>query len=81
MIPTNQTALNLRAFVAYCESGNTPANPFTLIPYEQAIDAGIPFSETFVYEGKDWAVFVTGDFSPCDVEALKQAGIIDDENA
>ncbi len=79
----NQTAmspaaLNLRAFVAYCESGDNPSNPFTLIPYDDACNQGIPFSQTFIHEGLQWAVFVTGDFSPCDVEALEQAGIIDD---
>ena len=73
-------ALNLRAFVAYCESGENPSNPFTLLPFDEACNAGIPFSQTFIHEGLQWAVFVTGDFSPCDVEALEQAGIIDDED-
>jgi hypothetical protein len=77
MIPTNPTALTLRAFVAYCESGDNPTNPFTLIPHADAIAAGIPFAQTFIHEGREWAVFVTGDFMPDELCALEDAGVVD----
>jgi hypothetical protein len=47
----------LRAFLAYAETMEFP-RPFTLIPYAEAIAAGIPFSETLSHEGLDWAVLV-----------------------
>lgn len=67
---------HLRAFIAYAETTG-PGVCFTLIPYHQAIAAGIPFSETLVHEGLEWAVFLAGDCSPCDMIALEQAGVID----
>ena len=70
-------AHTLRAFIAYCESGETHSNPFTLLPYGEAIAMGIPFSETYIFEGYEWAVFVTGDVTPCELLALEKAGIVD----
>ena len=70
-------ALALRAFIAYCEGGQTPSNPFALLPYEETIALGIPFSETFIYEGIQWAVWVAGDVTPCELIALEKAGVVD----
>jgi hypothetical protein len=70
-------AIALRAFIAYCEGGNNPTNPFALLPYAETIDLGIPFSETFIHEGIEWAVFVTGDVTPCELIALENAGVVD----
>ena len=74
---TTNAVSHLRAFIAYAETMEFP-RPFTLIPYAEAIAAGIPFAETLVHEGNDWAVFIAGDCSPEDHLALEQAGIIDD---
>ena len=79
MIPKKHNAVShLRAFIAYAEASR-PDVCFTLIPYDQAIAAGIPFAETLVHEGLDWAVWIAGDCSPCDLIALEQAGVIDVE--
>jgi hypothetical protein len=69
--------IHLRAFIAYCEGQAPSAYPFALMPYADAIAAGIPFSVTFSHEGNDWAVFVAGDCSPHDTLALEQAGVLD----
>lgn len=77
MIPKTHNAVShLRAFIAYAEASR-PNVCFTLIPYDQAIAAGIPFAETLVHEGLDWAVWLAGDCSPCDLLALEQAGVVD----
>ncbi len=79
MIPNTYNAVNhLRAFIAYAESSG-PENVFTLIPYDQANAAGIPFAVTFEHEGLSWAVWIAGDCSPCELIALEQAGVIDAE--
>ena len=76
--PTPASVVYLRAFIAYCE-GHAPTQfPFALLPYDEAVKAGIPFSITFTHEGNHWAVFVAGDCSPHDTIALEQAGVIDD---
>ena len=63
--PTMENSLiYLRAFFAYCESGQAGESPFALIPYADAIAAGIPFSETFVHEGNDWAIVAGCDHGP-----------------
>jgi len=72
------TVIHLRAFIAYCE-GQQSMRPFTLIPYADAIAAGIPFSETFEHEGNAWSVWTAGDCSPEDHLALEEAGVIDAE--
>jgi hypothetical protein len=74
---TNPAVIQLRAFIAYCE-GCTKENTFTLIPYADAVEAGIPFAETFVHEGNEWAVWFAGDCAPDELIALEQAGVIDD---
>lgn len=75
---TNPTAVQtLRAFIAYCEGGSDPAAPVILLPFDQATEAGIPFSVVFSHEGLQWAVFVTGDASPEAVTLLEAAGVID----
>ena len=73
--------IHLRAAIAYAETRNKGDAPFTLIPYADAIAAGVPFAETLVHEGNDWAVFVMGDASPEDLEYLEQAGVIDADDA
>lgn len=67
---------HLRAFIAYAETTG-PGVCFTLIPYHQAIAAEIPFSETLVHEGLEWAVWLAGDCSPEDHLALERAGVLD----
>ena len=69
---------HLRAFIAYAAESR-PDVCFTLIPYPEAIAAGIPFAVTFVHEGLDWAVWLAGDCSPFDLIALEQAGVVDPE--
>jgi hypothetical protein len=79
MIPNTHNAVShLRAFIAYAETSG-PENLFTLIPYHQAINAGIPFAVTFEHEGLTWAVWIAGDCSPCELIALEKAGVIDAE--
>lgn len=73
---TNAAVQTLRAFIAYCESGGK-SNPVCLLPFKDACEAGIPFAETFIHEGKDWAVFVTGDCSPWEHLQLENVGVID----
>lgn len=73
---TPPAVIHLRAFIAYCE-GQQSMRPFTLIPYAEAIEAGIPFSETFIHEGREWAVFVAGDETPSELQALEKAGVVD----
>jgi hypothetical protein len=75
---TYNAVSHLRAFIAYAEA-NRPGVCFALMPYADAIAAGIPFAETLVHEGLDWAVFLAGDCSPCDLFALEKAGVIDAE--
>lgn len=71
--------IHLRAALAWAEYNATPASaPFVLLPYADAIAAGIPFAVTFQHEGNDWAVFIMGDTSPEETEALEQAGVLDD---
>lgn len=71
--------IHLRAAIAYAEQTATPASaPFVLLPYAEAVKAGIPFGITFQHEGNDWAVFVMGDVTPDEQEALEQAGVLDD---
>jgi hypothetical protein len=70
---------HLRAFIAYAET-EAPQKTFTLIPYDQAIAAAIPFAVTFEHEGLTWAVWIAGDCSPSDLIALEQAGVLDVEN-
>lgn len=77
MNPEYNAVNHLRAFIAYAETMEFP-KPFTLIPYHEAINAGIPFAETLIHEGLDWAIFVAGDCSPEDHLALESAGVIDD---
>jgi hypothetical protein len=78
---TTNAVSHLRAFYAYIEGQPNLVKPFALLPYAEAIKAGIPFSETFVHEGNDWAVFdIVGDVAPDELIALEQAGVID-ENA
>lgn len=72
----NPAVIHLRAFIAYCETQGTK-DTFTLIPYDDAVRAGIPFSETFIHEGNTWAVWVAGDCPPWDLLALERAGVID----
>ena len=69
---------HLRAFIAYAET-SIPENVFTLIPYDQAIAAGIPFEVTFNHEGLSWAVWVAGDCAPLDLIALERAGVLDSD--
>jgi hypothetical protein len=78
--PTPSPAvIQLRAALAWAEENATPASaPFALIPYADAIAAGIPFSVTFSHEGNDWAVFIMGDATPEETEALEQSGVLDD---
>lgn len=77
MHPRPSPALALRAFIAYCEGGQAPSNPFALLPYAETVALGIPFSETFIHEGIEWAVWVAGDCSPCELIALEKAGVVD----
>jgi len=70
--------IHLRAAIAYAESTPPASAPFTLLPYADAIAAGIPFAITFQHEGNDYAVFIMGDVTPWDLIALEQAGVIDD---
>jgi hypothetical protein len=78
MKTTHNAVAHLRAFIAYLETMEFP-RPFTLIPYDQAIAAGIPFAETLIHEGNDWAVFIAGDCSHEEHVALHVAGVIDDD--
>jgi hypothetical protein len=75
---TYNAVSHLRAFIAYAETSG-PENVFTLIPYDQAIAAGIPFAVTFEHEGLTWAVWIAGDCSPHELIALEQAGVVDPE--
>lgn len=76
---TSPAVIHLRASLAWAQDNATPASaPFVLIPYADAIAAGIPFGITFQHEGNDWAVFVMGDVTPDEQEALEQAGVLDD---
>ena len=79
MKPTPNAVAHLRAFIAYAEQMEFPRT-FTLIPYDEAIALGIPFCETLIHEGNDWAVFVAGDCSPEDHLAFESAGVIDDDD-
>lgn len=84
--PTNTGAhapavAHLRAFLAYAQTMPPSTTPFALIPYEDAIQGGIPFAETLVHEGRDWAVFVAGDCSPEETLALESAGVLDADPA
>lgn len=75
---TTNAVSHLRAFYAYLE-GREVSQPFALLPYAEAVEAGIPFGITFQHEGNDWAVFdIVGDVTPCELIALEQAGVIDD---
>lgn len=73
----NSVIIYARAFLAYCEGKEQSSFPFALIPYQDAIETGIPFSETFVYEGREWAIFISGDFMPDELEQLETLGIVD----
>lgn len=74
----NPAVIQLRAAIAYAETQSKSDAPFTMLPYSDAIAAGIPFSITFVHEGNDYAVFLMGDVTPWDLIALEQSGVIDD---
>jgi len=78
MIPIYNAVNHLRAFIAYAETSN-PETVFTLIPYDQAIAAAIPFAVTFEHEGLAWAVWIAGDCSPMELIALENAGVLDVE--
>lgn len=49
------TVDKLRAFIAYSKDQKAP---FALFTFEEATQAGIPFSISFAFEGKDYAIFM-----------------------
>jgi hypothetical protein len=67
----------LRAFIAYSKDQK---EPFALFTFEEATQAGIPFSISFAFEGKDYAIFIEDKGSKSLKRDLEAIGALDKDS-